>query len=137
MKPLRLKRIIENVSKSELDDVERFAEKELDPIDVDFTKHFFDRAIDPRNIKAITKDELMLFFKGLSKYKNKFFDFIEKYTEFVVTHKKYMINIPFVRMANKLVAKTIMRKPNFMTSNPKLQFENKEEYQKFYEYIQR
>lgn len=127
---------MEDVTKSDLADVERYADKELDPVDVQFTNHFFDRVLDKRNIRAITKDELLSFFKGLSKYKNKFFDFIEKYSEFVVTHKKYMLNIPFVRVANKLVAKTIMRKPNFMTSNPKMQFEHLDmKYQKFYTHI--
>lgn len=85
MNRLKLTSIMEDVTKGDLADVERYADKELDPIDVQFTNHFFDRILDKRNIRAITKDELLSFFKGLSKYKNKFFDFIEKYSEFVVT----------------------------------------------------
>ena len=53
-------------------------------------------------------------------------EFLRKYSEFVTTHKRYNLNIPFVRMGNRLVAKTIMRKPNFLTSNPKFNFESVE-----------
>lgn len=121
---------ITEVTKSELDTVEKFADKALAPVDVDFTRHFLDRVTDPRNGKMITKAELLSFFNRLSKYKNQFMDFLRKYSEFVTTHKRYDLNIPFVRMGNKLVAKTIMRKPNFLTSNPKFKFESYETYLK-------
>jgi len=114
---------ITEVTQDELDSVEKFADKALAPIDVDFTHHFLDRVTDPRNVKMITKAELVSFFKRLSRYKNQFMEFLRKYSEFVTTHSRYDINIPFVRMGNKLVAKTIMRKPNFLTSNPKFKFE--------------
>jgi hypothetical protein len=120
---------INEVTQSELDSVEKFADKALAPIDVDFTYHFLDRVTDPRNGKAITVSELVSFFKRLSRYKNQFMEFLRKYSEFVTTHSRYDINIPFVRMGNKLVAKTIMRNPNFLTSNPKFKFENIDEAQ--------
>lgn len=124
---------INEVTQGDLDSVERFADKALQPVDVDFTNHFLDRVTDPRNGKMITVAELVSFFKGLSKYKNKFFEFLQKYSEFVTTHKRYNLNIPFVRMGNRLVAKTIMRKPDFLTSNPKFKFESVEvnEYKEF------
>lgn len=117
---------------SDLKSIEKFADKELNPLDIDFTKHFFDRVIDPRNRKPISKAELISFFKRLSKYKKKFVDFLQKYNQFVVKDKRYQLNIPFVRTANRLVAKTIMRKPNFLTSNPQFFFEGKE-YTTFFE----
>lgn len=119
---------INEVTKSELDSVEKFADKALAPVDVDFTYHFLDRLTDPRNIKMITKAELLSFFKRLSRYKTQFMDFLRKYSEFVTTHKRYNLNIPFVKVGNKLVAKTIMRKPNFLTSNPKFKFESYQSY---------
>jgi hypothetical protein len=122
------KKVIREFTKDELDSVEKFADKALAPVDVDFTYHFLDRLTDPRNIKMITKAELLSFFKRLSRYKNQFMDFLRKYSEFVTTHKRYDINIPFVKVGNKLVAKTIMRKPNFLTSNPKFKFESYEKY---------
>lgn len=124
------------LKKADLDAVEKFADTELNPLDIDFTKHFFDRAIDPRNKKPISKAELISFFKRLSKYKDKFVNFLQKYTQFVVKDKRYQLNIPFVKTANRLVAKTIMRKPNFLTSNPEFFFEGKE-YNQYFEDIKK
>ena len=121
-----------NIKRADLDKVEKFADKKLNPLDIDFTKHFFDRAIDPRNVKPISKAELISFFKRLAKYKDKFVDFLRKYTQFVVKDRRYQLNIPFVRKTNRLVAKTIMRKPDFLTSNPQFFFEGKE-YNRFFE----
>jgi hypothetical protein len=115
--------IFSEVSRNDLDQVEKFADKALEPVDINFTRHFLDRVTDPRNIKPISSAELISFFKGLSKYKTKFLDFLKNYVQFVITHKRYNLNIPFVRTGNRLVAKTIMRKPNFLTSNPKFYFE--------------
>jgi hypothetical protein len=98
--------------------VERYADDELDPIDVEFGKHFFDRLVDPRNGREITTTELMDFFTRLSSKKEQFINFIKKYHEFVVKDRRTNINIPFMSQLNQAIAKTIMRKPNFMTSNP-------------------
>ena len=111
------------MSKSTLNKIEKFAEKKLSPEDIEFTKHFFDRVNDPRNGKEISDAELTGFFKRLSKYKKKFKEFLEKYQQIVVTDKRHDINIPFVKQANQIIAKTVMRKKNFQTSNPKLAFE--------------
>lgn len=98
--------------------VERYADEELDPIDVEFGKHFYDRLVDPRNGKEITTSELLDFFARLINKKDQFTRFIEKYHEFVVKDKRTNINIPFMSQVNQAIAKTIMRKPDFRTSNP-------------------
>lgn len=98
--------------------VERYADGELDPIDVEFGKHFFDRLADPRNGREITTSELLDFFARLVNKKEQFINFLNKYSEFVVKDRRTNINIPFMSQINQAIAKTIMRKPGFMTSNP-------------------
>lgn len=98
--------------------VERYADEELDPIDVEFGKHFYDRLGDPRNGREITTTELLDFFSRLINKKEVFLHFLKKYHEFVVKDRHTNINIPFISQVNQAIAKTIMRKPNFMTSNP-------------------
>lgn len=112
------------MSKSTLDRIEKFAEKQLSPEDIEFTKHFFDRVNDPRNGKEISDAELTGFFKRLSRFKKKFKEFLEKYQQIVVKDKRSDINIPFVKQANQIIAKTVMRKDDFKTSNPILSFES-------------
>lgn len=117
---------LNEMAKSDLDDVERFADKNLSPYDFEFGKdihHFFQRLNDPRNGKEITKPEMIGFFKRLMRNRKAFDDFTEKYLEFVITDKRTNINIPFKNMANRLIAKTIMRKPYFATPDPVLQVE--------------
>lgn len=106
--------------------VERYADDELDPIDIEFGRHFFDRLIDPRNEKEISTSELLDFFARLINKKEQFVNFVKKYHEFVVKDRRTGINIPFMSAVNQAIAKTIMRKPNFMTSNPVIALEVKE-----------
>jgi len=114
------------MAKSDVKKVDNYADKELDPIDVDLTsKHFFERLNDPRNGKDISTAELIGFFKRLHRNKKQFIEFLKKYNQIVVTDNRTNINIPFMKKANKAIAKTIMRKNNFKTSNVKLTFENK------------
>lgn len=115
---------IEEMSKSNLQAVEDYADSQLNPIDVEFTNHFFDRLNDPRNIKPISVAELVGFFKRLSKNKKELISFLSKYKEIVAKDTQTNINIPLVNNVNKIIAKTIMRKSNFQTSNPVLAFEN-------------
>jgi len=114
---------IEEMTSTELDSIERYADAELDPIDVEFGNHFFDRLNDPRNGKEITSDELISFFNRLAKKKEAFISFIERYREFVVKDKNSSINIPFVSQVNQALAKTVMRKPGFMTPDPTIALE--------------
>lgn len=111
-------------------DLDQYADKQLNPEDVVFTRHFFDRMVDPRNNKMISRAEILGFFKRLAKHKKHFLDFLKKYKEFVVTDKRYDINIPFTKTMNQLIAKTVMRKRDFKTSNPVYAFEAAEEKEK-------
>lgn len=110
--------ILKEITSSELNSVERHADTELDPIDIQFGNHFFDRLNDPRNGKEITTHELESFFTKLAKKKEAFISFIKRYQEFVVKDKNSSINIPFVSQTNQALAKTIMRKPGFLTPDP-------------------
>lgn len=114
------------MAKTDLDDVEQFADTKLSPYDFEFGRdvdHFFARLNDPRNGKEISKPEMIGFFKRLIRNRKAFDDFTKKYLEFVVTDKRTNINIPFKTMANRLIAKTIMRKSVFKSPDPILQIE--------------
>jgi cytidyltransferase-like protein len=113
--------IEEDMSKSDLKSVEKYADKELSPIDVDFSSHFFDRLNDPRNIKPISPAELIGFFKRLAREKDKLENFLTKYRQVVASDNRTNINIPLVKATDKIIAKTIMRKQDFQTSDPKLE----------------
>lgn len=112
------KKLNEKLSQSNLNSVERYADRELDPADIEFSNHFFDRVNDTRNGKEISEPELTGFFKRLSRHKKQFLDFLDKYNQIVVKDERSDINIPFVKMANKVIAKTVMRKGDFQTSSP-------------------
>jgi hypothetical protein len=112
---------LSEMAKSDMDQVEKYADSQLSPEDIDLgkeTDHFFQRLNDPRNGKEISAPELTGFFKRLAKHKKQFIEFLKKYKEFVVLDKRTNINIPFMKVANKLIAKTIMRKPDFKSSTP-------------------
>lgn len=125
---MRIRIPINEMSKSELDKVEKYADKVLKPVDVEFTHHFLDRLTDPRNKKQISYAELIGFFKRLARHKSKFMEFMKQYKQFVVKYDRYQLNIPFVRLANQIVAKTIMRKKDFKSSNAKFKFEQYHSY---------
>jgi hypothetical protein len=113
---------INEIPMADLQKIDQFADKKLSPFDVVLTdKHFFDRLNDPRNKKEITSAELIGFFKRLSKKKKQFLDFLDKYNQIVTTDGRTNINIPFMQKANKVIAKTVMRKKDFKTPNKKLE----------------
>jgi hypothetical protein len=110
---------VEDMSMSDLRQVDSYADSKMG-VDVVLTdKHFFDRLNDPRNDKDISQAELIGFFKRLSKNKNRFLEFLEKYKQIVATDNRTDINIPFMKRANKVIAKTVMRKSGFKTQNLK------------------
>jgi hypothetical protein len=109
---------IYEMAQSNLNQIEKYADSQLSPEDIEFTKHFFDRVNDPRNGKEISDAELTGFFKRLAKHKKEFSDFLKKYKEIVVKDSRSDINIPFVKSANKVIAKTIMRKADFKSVSP-------------------
>jgi len=102
--------------KVDLDKVERYADFQMDPTDVEFSRHFFDRLTRiEHNDDEITDDDLMGFFKRLAKHKKKFQDFIDRYDQFIVKDRETQINIPFQKRIDQIIAKTIMRKKDFKT----------------------
>jgi hypothetical protein len=104
--------------------IDKYADTQLNPFDVVLTdKHFFDRLQDPRNKKDISAAELIGFFKRLGKNKKKFVEFLNQYNQIVAKDNRTKINIPFMKQANKVIAKTIMRKDDFKTPSPEYKFE--------------
>jgi hypothetical protein len=90
-------------------------------IDVEFTRHFIDRVNDERNITPISIKELaMLFKKEFIKY-GKPIAQLGPDAQAVMKDLETDINIPFVLNWNgeelELVAKTVMRKKDFKSSN--------------------
>ena len=117
------------ISKSDLDNVEKYADRLYKSvgIDVEFTRHFLDRVNDARNKKQITVAELIRMFKQSYKRYGKKIAALGPDAEAVLNDMQTDVNIPFVLKWDgkelDLVAKTVMRKPNFATSNQKLSFE--------------
>jgi Zn-dependent peptidase ImmA (M78 family) len=119
-------RTMSEMPMSTLRQIDAYADTQLSPTDVVITaRHFFDRLNDPRNGKEISSAELTGYFKRLGRNKKKFMEFLTKYQQIVAKDSRTNINIPFMLQANKIIAKTVMRKDNFMSSNPTYQFENK------------
>jgi hypothetical protein len=122
--------INEIVPEPEIDDIDDYADDVLDPIDIDIPPHFVDRVNDKRNHPPIKTDELYNFFDKLSDEKDELADLLDQ-GEVVATDSDTDINIPLTKdereseLRNKVVAvaKTIMRKRNFVTPNTKLTFE--------------
>ena len=119
------------VKKSDLDQIERYADRVFAAvgIDVEFTRHFLDRVNDARNIKQITPSELTRLFKQSFKKYGKKISKLGDDAQAVINDMKTNINVPFVLNKTRggeleLVAKTVMRKKNFSTSNTKLSFES-------------
>ena len=109
----------------DLKKIDKFADKQLNPVDVVLTgKHFFDRLNDPRNGKEVSNAELIGFFKRLGKKKKEFVNFLNQYNQVVAKDNRTNLNIPFMKQTNKVIAKTIMRKDDFKTSDPKYKFES-------------
>lgn len=108
----------------------RQLEKELDNlfasvgVDIEFTRHFFERVNDERNQRDITVDELRMIFKEVyAEYKNKLKRYGDGF-EGVFKNPPTAINIPFILQWDAdneeldLVTKTVMRKKNFLSSTP-------------------
>jgi len=94
-------------------------------IDIAFTRHFLDRVNDARNGTQITLCELArIFMETFRQHMAVFKNIPKKDWEAVLMDKKTNVNVPFILKHNgkevEIVAKTIMRKPNFHTPDPKL-----------------
>ena len=118
----------EEVTQADLRSIEQYADKLFKAIgiDVGFTRHFLDRVNDERNRKQITTDELTALFKKTYEKHGKKIPKLGPDAEAVINDMQSDINMPFVLKWDRdseeldLVAKTVMRKKNFMTSNQKL-----------------
>ena len=116
---------INEIPMADLVKIDKYADKQLNPVDIVLTdKHFFDRLTDPRNKKEISQAELIGFFKRLGKKKKEFVNFLNQYNQVVAKDNRTNLNIPFMKQANKVIAKTIMRKDDFKTSDPEYKFES-------------
>ena len=97
-------------------------------IDVEFTRHFLDRVNDERNRKQITVKELALLFKKEFQRWGKEIAKLGPDAEAVMKDLESDINIPFALKWNgrelEMIAKTVMRKPNFKTSNKEFPVES-------------
>ena len=114
--------IFERVSKTDLDQIEKYADKLFASlgIDVELTRHFHDRVNDERNKKPINQAELVRLFRLTYKKYGKKISQMNPDAEAVVTDMETDINMPFVINLDKggmldLVAKTVMRKKDFKT----------------------
>ena len=121
-------RLLEFVSRKDLDQVERYADKLFAAvgIDVEFTRHFLDRVNDERNKKPISTAELIRLFRLSYKKHGKRIPKMGPKAQAVIHDMETDINMPFVLNIDHkgeldLVAKTVMRKKDFKTSNTKLQ----------------
>jgi hypothetical protein len=115
----------ENISKSELDAIEIYADSLFRKvgIDIEFTGHFLDRLNDIRNKKPINSSEIEgIFRRTYKKHGKKILDLGDE-AEAVIKDMKSDINIPFVLSYDKptgmfdMTMKTVMRKKSFLTSN--------------------
>jgi len=122
------KSLREEITKRDLDGIEKFADRLFSKvgIDVEFTRHFLDRVNDERNKKQITTAELTRLFKQTYNKHGKKIPQLGPDAEAVLKDMQTDINMPFVLKWDKgtqefeLVAKTIMRKKGFATSNQTL-----------------
>ncbi len=118
----------EEISQRDLDGIEKFADRLFAKvgIDVEFTRHFLDRVNDERNKKQITTAELTRLFKQTYNKHGKKIPQLGPDAEAVLTDMRTDINMPFVLKYDRqnqefeLVAKTVMRKKGFQTSNQRL-----------------
>jgi hypothetical protein len=118
----------QQITQADLKKIEDYADKLFKAlgIDVEFTRHFLDRVNDTRNVKQITPDELTALFRKTYNTHGKKIAKLGPDAEAVIADMISNVNMPFVLKWDRdkeeldLVAKTVMRKKNFMTSNPKL-----------------
>lgn len=113
------------VSKGQIKELEKVLDKlfaEIN-IDIEFSRHFFDRVNDSRNGEDIRVSEIRNLFRAEFKKYKKEFKGMKPDFQALLKDLQSNINIPFVISwdeKNKeldLTVKTIMRKKNFKTSN--------------------
>ena len=119
----------EEVTAKQISDLEKFGDRLLDKfgVDIEFSKHFADRMNDDRNNPEIKVAEIQALFKKIARKKAVN---IKKYKDSEVVLKDIQkdLNLPVAIKTGKdgeldVVHKTIMRKKNFKTPNPVVQYE--------------
>ena len=129
---MRINEVDKPVTQADIDQLEIFADRLFAKvgIDVEFTRHFLDRVNDERNIKQITQSELTRLFKQEFKRWGKPIAQMGPDTEAVMKDMATNINMPFALRWDEenqeldLIAKTIMRKADFKTSNQEFAVED-------------
>ena len=129
---MRITEVDNPVTQADIDQLEVFADRLFAKvgIDVEFTRHFLDRVNDERNVKQITMSELTRLFKQEYKRWGKPIAQLGPDAEAVMKDMATNINLPFaLRWDHKnneldLIAKTVMRKANFTTSNQEFAVED-------------
>jgi len=111
----------EEISKKVLDDLEVYFDKIYKSlgIDIEFTKHFHQQVNDPRNIKGISRSELVRIFRLTKKEHGPKIKRMNDKARAVISDMETDNNMPFEIKAVKnkkgidlqLVAITVMRKP--------------------------
>ena len=127
---MKLRELLEeDVSRKDINDLEKFADIILKKygVDVEFTKHFVDRMNDPRNSPEIKVSELQRFFKKIQKNKAK--NIINNPDiQAVLKDMSTNLNLPVVIKTKgneiEVTNKTIMRKQNFKTPNKVIKYES-------------
>ena len=120
----------DDITLNQLNNIEKYADKLFSKvgIDVEFTRHFLDRVNDARNKRQITPAELTRLFKQSYKKYGKKIATLGPDAQAVINDMRTDINMPFVLEPKgnmlELIAKTVMRKKDFRTTNPKLSFES-------------
>lgn len=118
-----LRELREDVSQSQLKDVEKFADKLWNKlgIEIHFTKHFMERLNNERNGKPISSAELIRLFKKEYSQNGADISNLEDNKEAILKDLFTEINLPFVmkdtRDGEVMVAKTIMRKKDFKSDD--------------------
>lgn len=118
----------EKLSADEIKSVEDYADKLFSEVglDVEFSEHFKDRINHERNLKPISSAELIGLFKRAYSKSGKKIAQLPVKAEAVIQDMRTDINTPFVIEYDPrskeldLKMKTIMRKKDFQTTNPKI-----------------
>tara|TARA_B100001778_G_scaffold50203_1_gene37394 strand:- start:785 stop:1264 length:480 start_codon:yes stop_codon:yes gene_type:complete len=119
----------EDISQSDVDNLEKFADRILKKynIDVEFTRHFVDRLNDPRNSPEIKIAELQRFFKKIQRNKGTNIK-NNPDVEAVLKDMSTNLNLPVVIKTKgdgfEVTNKTIMRKKDFKTTSKIIRYEN-------------
>lgn len=129
---MRINEVDKPLTQGDIDQLERFADRLFAKvgIDVEFTRHFLDRVNDERNVRQITMSELTRLFKQEFKRWGKKIAQMGPDAEAVMKDLSTDVNMPFALRWDQnnqeldLVAKTVMRKQDFKTSNPEFAVES-------------